>query len=101
MSSDEFNNRLMDKVDKTSEDITEIKIILAKQEQHLGEHIRRTALAEERIELLYTDIQPLKEDLSLRTKLKELTKIRWTFVLKVLSIIVAIVAAIIQIKRFR
>lgn len=55
------NERLFEILDKISEDISELKIITAKQEENLKEHIRRTELAEENLQLLRQEMQPLKE----------------------------------------
>jgi hypothetical protein len=44
-----------------SEDISQLKIVSAKQEENLKEHIRRTELAEENLAMLRSEMQPLKE----------------------------------------
>jgi len=46
------DNRLENKVDKISDDIVEIKIIMTENTASLKEHMRRTALAEKNILLL-------------------------------------------------
>lgn len=40
--------------------LTEIRLILARQEGHLAEHIRRTALLEEGMTRVIAELQPLK-----------------------------------------
>jgi hypothetical protein len=55
------NERIYEVLDKMSEDISQLKIISAKQEENLKEHIRRTVLAEENLAMLRSEMQPLKE----------------------------------------
>jgi hypothetical protein len=55
------NERLFEILDKISDDISELKITVAKQEENIKEHIRRTELAEENLQFLRQEIQPLKE----------------------------------------
>lgn len=55
------NERIYEVLDKIGEDISELKITAAKQEENLKEHIRRTDIAEENLELIRKEIQPLKE----------------------------------------
>lgn len=47
-----FLERIYDKQERMSEDIADIKIVLAKQEENLRQHMYRTELAEESIDLL-------------------------------------------------
>ena len=55
------NERIYEILDKMSEDISELKIVSAKQEENLKEHIRRTELAEENLDMIRSEMQPLKE----------------------------------------
>lgn len=55
------NERIYEVLDKISEDISELKITTAKQEENLKEHIRRTELAEENLQMLRQEIEPLKQ----------------------------------------
>lgn len=55
------NERLYELLDKISEDISDLKVTSAKQEENIKEHIRRTELAEENIQMIRSEIQPLKE----------------------------------------
>ena len=55
------NERIYELLDKISDDISELKITAAKQEENIKEHIRRTELAEENLEIIRKEIQPLKE----------------------------------------
>ena len=48
-------------LDKIDDRLNSIDITLAKQSTSLQEHIRRTELAEENIELLRTEIKPLSQ----------------------------------------
>lgn len=45
---------------KISEDITDIKVTLAKQEVHLEEHIKRSTLLEEKVAILREEVAKSK-----------------------------------------
>lgn len=51
MKNDDLQQIILEKQDQISQEITEIKVILGRQEVSLNEHIRRTDLAEKAIEL--------------------------------------------------
>jgi archaellum component FlaC len=53
------------KVEKIEDSISNIDITLAKQAKDLEHHIYRTSLAEENIELLRTELQPVKKHVAL------------------------------------
>ena len=53
--------RIYEVLDKISEDISDLKVTTAKQEENIKEHIRRTEIAEENLEMIRDEIQPLKE----------------------------------------
>lgn len=53
--------RIYETLDKIDNDLTDLKIISAKQEENIKEHIRRTELAEENLTLLRQEIEPLKQ----------------------------------------
>lgn len=55
------NDRLFEVLDKISEDVSDLKVTIAKQEENIKEHIRRTELAEENLDLIRKEMQPLKE----------------------------------------
>jgi len=55
------DERIYELLDKISEDISELKITSAKQEENIKEHIRRTELAEENLTMLRQEIEPLKQ----------------------------------------
>ena len=55
------NERIYEVLDKISEDISDLKVTSAKQEENIKEHIRRTELAEENLTLLRQEIEPLKQ----------------------------------------
>lgn len=55
------NERIFEVLDKICEDLSELKITVAKQEENLKEHIRRTELAEENLQMLRQEIEPLKQ----------------------------------------
>ena len=53
--------KIDEKLDKVSEEIAEIKVVETKQAADLEHHIFRTNLAEQRIEMLHSQIQPLSK----------------------------------------
>jgi hypothetical protein len=55
------NERIYEVLDKISDDVSELKVTSAKQEENLKEHIRRTEIAEENLDLIRKEIEPLKE----------------------------------------
>ena len=55
------NERIYEVLDKISEDISDLKVTAAKQEENIKEHIRRTEIAEENLDLIRKEIEPLKE----------------------------------------
>lgn len=55
------DERIYEILDKISEDISELKVTSAKQEENIKEHIRRTELAEENLHMLRQEIEPLKQ----------------------------------------
>lgn len=57
----DWQNRIEGKIDKISDKIETINLTVAKQEENLQEHMRRTEIAEKSIELLHEEIRPLKE----------------------------------------
>lgn len=87
---------LLDSQSKMSEDITDIKVILAKQEQNIEHHVKRTDLAEENTELLrkqmITELRPLKSHV---TFINNILK-----VIGGLGFLVSIVAGIVKIISF-
>lgn len=56
----EFIKSLQDKLDKSHDELTEIKIILGRQEESLRLHVYRTDLAEQNIEMLRQEFQPIR-----------------------------------------
>jgi len=83
------NDRIYEMLDKISEDISDLKVTSAKQEENIKEHIRRTELAEENIQMIRDEIQPLKEHvIAINGILK---------VIGIISIIIGCAAGIIQI----
>lgn len=53
--------RLAQKQDAIAEDISEIKVVLGRQEIQLETHIRRTQLAEENISILRQELKPVED----------------------------------------
>jgi flagellar motor component MotA len=60
---DKRADRIESKIDKIIDQQVEIGTILTKQEQNLLEHMRRTALAEELIETVRSELKPIQEKL--------------------------------------
>ena len=56
--------RLHDKVDSIQSNIKDIEIIQVKHEANLVEHLRRSEIAEERMELIETEVKPILQGLS-------------------------------------
>lgn len=61
MNSNDLLVKILDKQDEISKDITEIKVVQTAQHVTLNEHIRRTELAEQNINLLREEIKPIKK----------------------------------------
>ena len=53
--------RIMDKIDSIDSSLNEMSITLAKQEVSLSEHIKRSNLLEERIEILREEMKPVEK----------------------------------------
>jgi predicted nucleic acid-binding Zn-ribbon protein len=58
-------SKIEEKLDKVEEKISNIDVTLAKQAKDLEHHIYRTDLAESNIELLRTEMQPVKKHVAL------------------------------------
>lgn len=58
--ADELFKNISDKLDKISDDMTDIKVTIAKQQVSLDDHIKRTNMLEESVEFLYDEIKPIK-----------------------------------------
>lgn len=54
------DDRIYEVLGKISEDVSELKVTSAKQEENIKEHMRRTELAEENLSLLRKEMEPLK-----------------------------------------
>jgi hypothetical protein len=67
---------LHEKVDKISDNIHEIEKVQVKQELGLSEHIRRTEIAEERLDVIEQEVKPILSGLSF---LKIIAKFGATF----------------------
>lgn len=81
-------DKLEEKLDKIVDNLISIDKTLVKQEAELSEHILRTTFAEKRLEHIENDILPIKVHVN---------KVQGAFqLLGVISVIVAIVTAIIQ-----
>lgn len=58
-------DKIEEKVDRIEEKISNIDITLAKQAKDLEHHIYRTDLAEQNIELIRQEMQPVKKHVAL------------------------------------
>lgn len=54
------DERIFQSLDKISEDISDLKVVVGKQEENIKEHMRRTEIAEENLALIREEIEPLK-----------------------------------------
>jgi len=80
--------RIMDKIDSIDSSLNDMAITLAKQEVSLAEHIKRSNLLEERLELLREEMRPVEKHVFyMHGALKALG---------VLSVVVGVVLAIKQ-----
>lgn len=61
--SDELNG-IHDKLDKMNDVMTQIQVSQARMEINVSEHIRRTEIAEEHIDLIRKELEPVKEHVS-------------------------------------
>lgn len=86
----EFNtDRIYSTLDKIQEDVSELKITSAKQEENLKEHIRRTELAEENLSLLRSEVEPIKQHVSMMNGVLKIVGLT--------SVIIGTIAGIFQI----
>lgn len=60
MAKDELLEKIYQKQEHLSEEISDIKVTLAKQEENLRLHMYRTELAEKSIEILKEELKPVK-----------------------------------------
>ena len=87
---------ILDKQDNLSKDITEIKVILAKQEENINYHVKRTDLAEANLNLLRQDFQPIKKHVLLVNFIFKLT----SSILGWLALFIGAAAGIIKVIGF-
>lgn len=74
------------KLDRISEDITEIKVIMERNTSSLEYHIKRTDIAEEKHDLLKTEVDYVMDHVK---------KVNWIF--KIVAIVGAVVLFVVQI----
>lgn len=89
---DKFLDKMLDKQEKISEEIHDIKVVLVEQHESLKYHIKRTDLLEESVEKLREEMKPVQSHVY-----------RLQGVLKffgVLSLVVSIVVGVIKILHF-
>lgn len=67
------------KIDKLDERLDKIDITLTKQHGSLDHHIKRTALAEENIEMLRSEIKPLAQHVATINHLAKIVSVMGTF----------------------
>lgn len=61
MADNDLLEKLYNKQEKMSDDMSDIKVILGKQEENIAHHIKRTDLLEESISLLKDELTPVKQ----------------------------------------
>lgn len=61
MANDNRFDKIEDKIDTISGDITEIKVIMARNTASLEEHMRRSLANEEAIDLLKEEFKPVRD----------------------------------------
>lgn len=99
MKTEELYNRLLEKQEQMADDIGEIKVILARQEESLRHHIHRTELAEEAIAInkRHLDIAIAKLNEELKPIHKHVIMINTGFkLIGSLSVLLSIAAGIIK-----
>lgn len=82
--------RLENKVDKISDDITDIKVIMERNTSSLEYHIQRTNIAEENIDMLRKQIEPIKQRVEFENKLAKTTYTVIKFIGAALAVAVAL-----------
>lgn len=60
-----MDKRIEDKIDKISDDISEVKVTLARNTVSLEEHVKRTNILEARVEPMRKDIDMVKGAIAL------------------------------------
>ena len=86
---------LLEKTEKINEELAEIKVILARQEENIAFHIKRTDIAEANLEMLRAQLAPIAEHV--RT-MELVRKGSLFFVSRVLPVIIALVALLYNTK---
>jgi len=83
---------IIDIQNNINKELAEIKVILAKQEAQLEYHIKRTDIAEENIEILKKELNPIKQNIeALKIIIKSLS---------VISIIIGIIVGIFKLINY-
>ena len=103
MKANEVYDRLLEKQEQMADDIGEIKVILARQEESLRHHIRRTELAEEAITLnrKHLDIAIEKLNNELKPVHSHVQLINSAFkIIGGISVVVSIVAGLVKVFGF-
>lgn len=84
---DERFNRIEEKHDEMGRDLSDINLTLVKQEAQLAEHIRRSAAAEENLDLLRSEFKPVQATV-------QRTQFLWSVVGKISAGIAGAIATI-------
>ena len=64
MKDDDFKLHVIKKLDSISDKLCDIEVTQGKHEVNLQEHMRRSQLAEDRMELIESEIKPLLQGLT-------------------------------------
>lgn len=62
--SDNILGKIDNKLEKISEDITDIKVTQARHDENLQDHMKRSDTLESLFKELYDDVEPLKADIN-------------------------------------
>lgn len=60
--------RLDEKMDSVKEDVSDLKVITGKQQENLAQHMRRSELLEEQMDLMNKEVRPILEGVSFLKK---------------------------------
>lgn len=62
--SDDIWNKIEAKLDKISEDVIDIKLVQVRHDENLKEHMHRSELLEERTDIIFAELEPIKAHIS-------------------------------------
>lgn len=92
---DDISKLLLEKTEKISEEITEIKVILTKQHGSLEHHIKRSDSLEDHVIILENKIEPLEA----HYKRLKIIGDWFMLMLKIIPVLTALTIAYVQLKK--